>query len=320
MASTELTLKGLRVFRAVARNGSLQATAQQTGLSISTVSHHLSRLEAHLATPLIDHDRRPMVPTPAGLQYLAAVEQALTALDRAEAVLNRANPSTLQRLRFAMIDDFEHEIGPDITRMLASSLPGCQFTHLTRVSHEILELLRVGDLDIGLATQPITPPPNMLELPLLRDPFVLAVPAHLEVSAEDLIHGRTDLPFLRYNRNQIIGHMVAAQLNRLRLSLPHMFELDSTTSLMALIAEGEGWAITTPSNYTRAKRFQPQITLLPFPGKEFARTISIFVALPQAENFARDIASAMRSLLATQAVGPAVAKYPWLRDSYRLID
>ena len=319
MPPADLSLKWLRVFRAVARTGSLQTAAAHLGLSISTASHHLSRLEAQLATPLIAHDRRPMVPTAAGLQFLAAVDDALTTLDRAQSDLT-ATTGTLRQLRFAMIDDFENEIGPDITRMLAASLPGCQFTHMTRVSHEILDLLRAGDLDMGLATQPTTTPAEMLELPLLRDPFVLAVPAGSASNADALITGETDLPFLRYNRNQIIGHMVEAQLTRLRLKLPHQFELDSTASLMALIAEGDGWAITTPSNYIRAKRFQPHITLLPFPGKGFARTISVFVAQAQAEDVARAVATAMRSLLATHAVAPAVAAYPWLRDSYRLID
>ncbi len=320
MKHPDLSLKWLRVFCAVARVGSLQAAAAQTGLSISTVSHHLARLEDHLATSLIDHDRRPMVPTTAGLQFLAAVEEALGTLDRATADLTTAQPGGLQQLRFAMIDDFENDIGPDITRLLASSLPGCRFTHMTRVSHEILDLLRAGDLDLGLATCPTTPPADLTELPLLRDPFVLAVPARSDVLAEDLVAGRTELPFLRYNRSQIIGHMVEAQLRRLRLKLPHSFELDSTASLMALIAQGDGWAITTPGNYMRAKRFQPQIALLPFPNKGFARTVSIFVANTRTKDVAQRIATAMRSLLATHAVCPAVAAYPWLRDSYRLID
>ncbi len=320
MKRPDFSLKWLRVFRAVARTGSLQATADQTGLSISTVSHHLARLEAHVGTGLIDHSRRPMAPTSAGLQFLRSVEDALAALDRGAAELTATTPGSLRQLRFAMIDDFENDIGPDITRMLASALPGCQFTHLTRVSHEILDLLRAGDLDMGLATRPATAPADMTETPLLRDPFVLAVPAATTATAEALIAGDSDLAFLRYNPRQIIGGMVAAQLTRLRITLPNAFALDSTASLMSLIAHGDGWAITTPSNYIRAKRFQPQIKLLPFPGKEFARTISIFVAQPQAQEIAQNVATAMRSLLATHAVGPAVAAYPWLRDSYRLVD
>ena len=53
MISKDLTLKGLEVFQAVAKLGSIQAVAEETGLSISTVSHHLKALENGLGVSLV---------------------------------------------------------------------------------------------------------------------------------------------------------------------------------------------------------------------------------------------------------------------------
>ncbi|MBF9050780.1 LysR family transcriptional regulator [Roseobacter sp. HKCCD9010] len=319
MKQSQLSLKGLEVFRIAAQSGSVQITADRTGLSISTVSHHLRNLETQLGVDLLDHARRPMVVTAEGLIFLRYVEEALGLLDKAQVEVRAAAPHGLNQLRFAMIEDFENDIGPEITRMLAKALPHCRFTHHTRVSHEILDLLRNRDLDLGIATQPQFALPDVEEIPLLRDPFVLAVPATQSRSAEDIITGQSGLPFLRYSRSQIIGSMVEAQLTRLRLKLDTTFELDSTASIMALIAQGDGWAITTPSNYVRAKRFHGQVRLLPFPRKEFARTVSVFIAEAQAEGIARLISAAMRSLMSTHAIGPAIEAYPWLKDRFRLI-
>ena len=88
---------------------------------------------------------------------------------------------------------------------------------------------------------------------------------------------------------------------------------------MALIAQGHGWTITTPTNYARGKRFQNRVTLLPFPEKEFSRTISVFLAEPKAEGVARSVSTALRSLLSSYTIGPTVDAYPWLADRFRLL-
>jgi DNA-binding transcriptional LysR family regulator len=319
MSPSPISLKWLDTFRRVAQSGSIQSVASQTGQSISTVSHQLKSLEEHLGVVLIDHGRRPMLLTTQGILYLRYAEEALDLLDRAHVEVTGLSSTSLRALRFAMIEDFESDIGPEITRMLAAALPGCRFTHYTRNSHEILALLRSRALDLGVATQPQSPMPNVDEHLLIRDPFVLAVPASARWTGEDYVTGQTPLPFLRYSHTQIMGQLIEAQLTRLRLKLENAFELDSTSSIMALIAQGHGWAVTTPTNYARSKQFQNRVTLLPFPRKEFARTVSVFVAEPKAQDIARSVLTALRSLLASHTIGPTVDAYPWLADGFRLL-
>ena len=137
-------------------------------------------------------------------------------------------------------------------------------------------MLRNRDLDIGIATQPQFSQPGLIEAPLLRDPFVLAVPRDDSTAPEAYLAGESPLPLLRYSGSQIIGTMIEAQLRRLRRDLPNRFEFESNQSIMNMVAEGCGWAITTPASYIRARRFHRQLKLVPFPGKGFARTLSVF--------------------------------------------
>jgi len=313
------SLKWLNTFRSLAHCGSVQTTAHQTGHSVSTVSHHIQCLEKHLGTALVDHACRPMVLTAQGAIYLRYAETILDLSAQANRDVKDIAHSNLHRLRFAMIEDFESDIGPEITQLLASILPDCHFTHYTRVSHEILEMLKNRELDMAIATQPQVPLVNVQEYPVLRDPFVIAVPAGLDVTAEDCITGQSGLPYLRYMRTQIIGASIEAQLSRMRIKFENTFELDSTASIMSLVARGSGWAITTPSNYARSKRFQPNVRLVPLPRKSFARTISMFVAEPHLDDLAQVVVTALRSQLSAQTIAPIVDAYPWLSDSYRLI-
>ncbi len=320
MKRSQLSLKWLDAFCTVAQSGSVKEAAKRMGLSTSTVSHHIHELEKSLGVGLFDHARRPMVLTAQGALFLGYAQEAIGLLDKAQAEVILAAPHDLRQLRFAMIEDFDSDIGPEITRLLASTLPNCRFTHYTRFSHEILDLLRNRDIDIGVATEPQFALSEVDAYPLLRDPFVLAVPVKSTLSAEDYVSAKSDLPLLRYNRNQIAGGMIEAHLSRLRLKLENVFELDSTASIMALVAQGNGWAVTTPSNYVRVKQFQSQIQLMPFPYRDFARTISIYLGDEKAKGVAKLVSSAMRSLLSTHAIGPAVEEYPWLKDRFRLID
>ena len=319
MTDPNVSFKWLTTFRVIAQSGSLQRAARITGQSVSTVSLHLQQLETHLGAKLLDHSLRPMVLTAKGTVYLRYAEDVLDLLDRAQTDLKSNTSNTLSQLRFAMIDDFESDIGPDITRLLTTLLPACKFTLYTRDSHEILAMLRDRTVDIAIATQPQSPLPKVREYPLLRDPFVLAVPAGGNCAPTDYIEDKSGLPFLRYMRSQIMGSMIEAQLNRLRISLENSFELDSTTAIMSLIARGDGWAITTPSTFARAKRFHGQVHLHPLPIKEFSRRISVFAVDPNLDDLTQTVQTSLRTQLAAHTIGPIVEAYPWLADKYRLI-
>ena len=92
---SDLSLKWLEVFRSCARDGSVRAAAAESGLSPSTVSHHLRSLEDHLGAELFDRGRRPMELTPRGRIFLRNIDDALDMLRKATAEAVAAFPSML---------------------------------------------------------------------------------------------------------------------------------------------------------------------------------------------------------------------------------
>ncbi|HFQ15250.1 MAG TPA: LysR family transcriptional regulator [Rhodobacteraceae bacterium] len=319
MQYSNLSLKSLELFQMVAKSGSVQKVAQDTGLSISTVSHHLRRLEDNLNVSLLDHARRPMVLTPAGVNFLRYVEGALRLIRKGEVQLKSGNLAEARELRLGIVDDFDSEIAPELAQLLAGAMPKCTFRHHTRPSHEIIQLLMENRLDVGVATRPVNDVPGLVEYPLLRDPFVLVVPANHGAAPEDFLAGQTSLPFLRYARDQIIGGRIEAHLRRLRISLPNRFELESNQSLIGMVAEGSGWAITTPAGYLRAKRFHRQVRLHPYPGKGFTRMLSLYTTELYVLPVAEMILTTLRRLIDVHFMKFAHAEMPWLADSFYLM-
>ena len=82
MLKSNLSLKWLEIFQLLTKRGSVSAVAAETGLSVSTVSHHLRSLESHLGVSLLEHNKRPMSLTTAGESFLKNIRvQRLVAMD-----------------------------------------------------------------------------------------------------------------------------------------------------------------------------------------------------------------------------------------------
>ncbi len=319
MARNKLSLTWLEIFRLAAQSGSVRTVAAETGLSVSTVSHHLKRLQDSLGVDLLDHSRRPMRLTPSGAVFLKHIEEALQLIRRAEVELTAGGLSEVRELRMGIVDDFDSEIAPELAISLAGIMPDCTFRHHTRPSHEILGLLRRQKLDLGVATRPVNDLPGLVEFPLLRDPYVLASPRAVSIPAEDYLADKSGLPFIRYNRDQLIGSQVEAQLRRLKLQVPNRFEFESNQAILAMIAAGGGWTITTPASYMRAKRFHHQIRLQPFPGRGFARMLSFYMAEVYVRPVAENILAALNRLVRLRLIEPILAEMPWLNDGFYLL-
>lgn len=94
-----------RLYTRVARLGSFSAAARESGLAQSQVSRVIAELEAGLGARLLTRTTRAVVPTEAGLEFLARMEPILAAIDDAEnsvretgelrGVLRLAMPSTM---------------------------------------------------------------------------------------------------------------------------------------------------------------------------------------------------------------------------------
>lgn len=155
MNMSQLSLKGLEVFHLTAGHGSVQAAAREAGLSISTVSHHLRSLEAQLGVALLNHARRPMTLTPAGIVFFKNVDEALKLIRMAQAEVTLGNLTEARHLKFGLIEDFDSDIGPELAVLLANGMPKCDFAHYTRSSSEILDMLRVIHWTSVLRVAPI---------------------------------------------------------------------------------------------------------------------------------------------------------------------
>jgi DNA-binding transcriptional LysR family regulator len=320
MLLSDIKLQYLETFIQVVSSGSLKDAAKESGISISTVSYHLKMLESQLDVQLLNHANRPMTLTPAGRNFLPYANEALATLRHAEVNVMMTDIANIRTFRMAQTHEFDSDIAPNLAVILAGHMPKCEFSLHARPSHEILDMLVNRDIDLGISSRLGELPDGLEEIPVLNDPFVLALPMNAQDRLEDFLQGNVSLPFLRFHRDQVISTQIETHLKRLRINLPTRFEFESHQSMMAVVAAGLGWAITTPLGYMQSRRFQENVRLCKFPSNAFSRRFSIIGHSGYSSAIAQIVANTFRPLIKTHFITPMLEQQPWLKESLRLIN
>lgn len=320
MPLPKLSLQILEAFEQVARHGSMQRAAQEMGLSISTVSHHIARLEEELGVVLLDRSARPFALTREGRETLHHLSLGLQHLRRATSDTVIAGLVGTRSLRVGFVEDFESNLAPELAVILAGRMPRAKLSIGNVLSHEAPDLLRRGDLDIAIVAGSDGLASEFTTYPLLQDPFVIIDPGTGPTDVKDLLNGTSDLPFLRFNPAHQIGQLIETHLARNRIALPGRYHFDTVQSMMAVVANGHGWAIVTPLGYARAERFAPRVRLRPLPLARFSRRISLLSRSDFDAATARAIADLVRDALPVSVIEPVISVYPWLASSFATYD
>ena len=323
MERSKLSLKWLEVFQAVSRQGTVRDGAENLGISISTASHHLACLERAIGTQLLDHGRRPMRLTPAGEILLRRVDEAMWILRKGVSEIWSEDLQSLVRLlRIAHIEDFDADVAPVMVEQLARAMPFCDFSILSRPTHEIAELLQSEQIDVGIASSVDLDSVGIVEEPILRDPFIVVAPADIAEGPPDLqvfLAAGNRLPLLRYSKKQLLGRRIEAQLRRLDLRFAERMEFESTHMILSMVASGRGWTITTALTFARAQRYHSELRAMPFPGKAFSRQISLFRREDVPASIQDVLEASLRNAVQRMVIEPTVGRYPWLADRFGLI-
>ena len=97
-----ITLQQLRYFREVAKNGHLTRTAENLYITQTTLSNTIIKMERQLGVKLFEHVGRNLHLSEVGEQYYKYVNEALIALDNAQAVIADRKEDNQQSVSVAM--------------------------------------------------------------------------------------------------------------------------------------------------------------------------------------------------------------------------
>ena len=239
-----IELRHLLALEAVAREGSFGKAATSLGYTQSAVSQQIAMLERIVGQRLLERPGgpKPVSLTEAGRLLLTHAEAIAARLAAAQADLNALGDGEAGRLRVGVFQSVGQRILPDVMRRYREAWPKVEVM-LTESADdtELLALVERGGLDLTFSDLPVVEGPfDAVEL--LRDPYVLVVPAGSELAA------RAAAPPLREIAElDLIGHKHCRTLSRLdgvfRRPLRYVFQSDHNQTVQALVAAGVGMAL-----------------------------------------------------------------------------
>ncbi|HEU5017873.1 MAG TPA: LysR family transcriptional regulator [Pseudolabrys sp.] len=266
-----MSVRLLKSFCVVAREGSFSAAADKLGLTQSAISLQMKALEQELRTELFDRTQRR--PT------LNAKGRAL--LDRASEIVHLYEGlgeavSEVEDLvgvvSIGAISTIATGVLPDALAHLAAAHPKLKLRVVHALSAELMAMVDKGEIDAAL----VSSPPGELPLDLTwhgfaGEPLVVIAPdTCAEMSDEDLLRG---FPVIRFNKNAWAGRLIEDELRRRKIETQDLMELDSIESIALMVGRGLGVAVVPYR--TVAEPFPVPLTIVPFGSPPVKRSVGV---------------------------------------------
>ena len=312
-----VTLRLLEIFMAVVSEGSFSGAASRLGLTHPAVSQGISTLEQILGVRLFDRSVRPASLT---LDGQLAHEHALELVRRAHMMQDQMRSGDgLRRmafLRIGMLDSFASAVGPAVLSQLGDIAE--KWTVASGVQATSARSLIERQSDVVITSNESWMPPDVDALPVLTEPFILAVPSSWRGKLTSLKRLAGEMDFIRYSGNMQIRKLVATYLETAGVRTSNRYEFDTTDAALRMVAGGLGWTIITPLIFLKFASPGNAISLHTLPGRRFTREVVVATRRGEATSIAARVQAAAIKAVHEVALPQLRAKLPAFADEIRV--
>lgn len=240
-------MTALRVFLAVAREGSMLGAARLLGISQSAVSQTIRQLEEQFGVALLNRTNRPLSLTPFGLALRNRSDSLIENMANLKAQVIDAGQGIQPELRIGLVDSFALTCGTEFVKSLLDK--STRLTVRTGNSPFHGEILMRREIDLAVCSDAMIDVDQVVRRRLFSERYLVITPKDLQINVEspdDLNKLSTMLPIVRFYRSSQTGLQVDKFLRSIEVRVPKWLDVDSSKMLTELVASGLGWAITTP--------------------------------------------------------------------------
>ncbi|MEH6415492.1 LysR family transcriptional regulator [Pseudomonas sp. CGJS7] len=283
-----IDMYAVQVFIAVAETGSMSGAATRMGISQSGVSQTVRQLEDDLGVILVDRTTRPMTLTPFGVALRNRGSLLSEELSHLKAQVLDAGRGVKPDLRIGLVDSFAATCGSAFTKQLLGKV--AQLSIRTGLSPQQGESLLRRDLDLIVTSDPLMDA-NVVRYRILSERYFVITPRELKHpmrSIEDIRALANVLPVVRFNRVSQVGLQIERHLRSLDIRVPNRLELDNADALTSMVAEGIGWAVTSPMCFLQAASWVNEVDVHLEPGLGLERSLYLVARRDEYSSFFHD--------------------------------
>lgn len=160
--------------------------AARLGVTQPALSQQIARLEESLSVRLFERTKRRVALTDAGRVFLTDALAILRQFELATMGAQRAAKGQIGRLTIGFVEASPFNVLPRLVSRLSRELPEVSLVLQEMVTEEQVEALRSGRIDVGLL-RPMFNEPTFGKLPLLREHYLVALPASHPLAQQESI-------------------------------------------------------------------------------------------------------------------------------------
>ncbi len=290
-------LRSLEIFLAVCKSGTMAGAARDLRMTQPAVSLSIAELERKTGTNLFDRTVRPLALTPAGGLMRQRAGALIADARQIGPLLRETRKGRLPLIRAGLVDSLNRALAAPIARFLASRADEVAVLSGLTAMHASELLTR--RLDLFLGVDDLEDLPGLERWELVREPYVLALPRGSSTvrTILDLKKLAKAKPLIRFTARSQTGLEIERHLRRLQIDAPRSLEFDTPYAVAAMVASGEGFAITTPLCLAEALISARAVEVTRLPGPKISRKLTIVARQRELGQIPRELTEACRKAL-----------------------
>lgn len=270
-----MTLQQLRYILAIDQYRHFGKAAEACGLTQSTLSLMVKKLEDELDTLLFDRNAHPVTPTEMGRKV---IDQAKVVLYNVEQIvhLTQAEKASLEGpLRIAIISTVAPILIPGLFKFFGQNYPSITLQVEEMLTRTIMDKLRKAEVDMGILAVPVKDD-DLLEIPLYHEHFLAYVsrsnPAYAQESIQAGALAGQSVWIIRGGLRQLNP----SDLKDGRFTYEQFFEGGRVGTLIQVVNDNGGITII-PQTHAKLILYSQQDCLRPIVDPVPSRTLSLVI-------------------------------------------
>lgn len=305
-----MTLQQLEYIVALDKYRVFVQAAESCGVTQSTLSSLVMKLEEELDVTIFDRDSRPVKPTEAGQLVINQAKVILYNVHQLEETIRSEKQCDTGEINISICPTITPYITPKLFKYMMGNHPSVTL-HVTELPREgILKKLQRAEIDIAIMSDP-NKHEDLLEIPLFKEKYLAYVspksPLYQKQNIDLQTMPREDLWGLREDIN-----LQAQDPMMFDKAINHssLYEAGNIPTLMMIVDENGGFT-TIPELHIRLIRDSFKRNIRPIVNPEPYRIVSLFVRKDYfREKMLNIIAEAIKNIIPEEMLDEHLVKYP----------